>query len=170
MTARRILPAALLVVAAVAVTLVLILRGGGGDQQPQLAEDTPEIDVQLVLSPRTPAFGDILTATVGVTVDRRRVDPDSVRVRQEFSPWGQIAKPQQTRDDSEHTSFISTTYSLRCVISPCVPQRDTSQLEFDPAVVAFRRLERPEAVTHDRGAVAGARRPLESRVRRPRAP
>ena len=64
MTARRILPAALLVVAAVAVTLVLILRGGGGDQQPQLAEDTPEIDVQLVLSPRTPAFGDILTATL----------------------------------------------------------------------------------------------------------
>ena len=66
MTLRRVLPAALLVVAAVAVSLLLVLRGGGGDQQTQSAEDTPEIDVELVLSPRTPAFGDILTG------DRRR--------------------------------------------------------------------------------------------------
>jgi hypothetical protein len=143
-TLRRILPAALLVLAAVAVTLALVLRGSDGGEEAQAVEGAPEVDVELVLSPRSPGFGDILTASIGVTVDRRRVDPGSVRVRQEFSPWGQIARPQQTRQDSEHTSFIRTTYLLRCVISPCVPQRETAQLEFDAAAVTFRRTEDPK--------------------------
>ena len=30
------------------------------------------------------------------------------------------------------------TYVLRCVISPCVLPRETSQLEFDPAAVSYR--------------------------------
>ena len=77
-----------------------------------------------------------------MTVDRRRVDPDSVRVQQEFSPWGQIGGRERTRAGLGNTSFIGTTYLLRCVISPCVPQRETSQLEFDPAVVTFRLWQR----------------------------
>lgn len=139
---RRILPAALLVVVAVSVSVVFVLRGGDGvSQAAEPPEGAPEIVVDARLLPRTVGFGDTLTAAVDVTVDRRLVDPDSVRVRQEFSPWGQLSRPQQTRQDAAHTSFIRTAYVLRCVIGPCVPPRETYQLEFDPAVVSYRLLE-----------------------------
>jgi hypothetical protein len=137
---RRVLPAVVLAVSAVALTLVLVLRGGGEEEQPQVVE-TPEVAVDLNLSPRIPGFGDTLTATVAMTVDRRRVDPDSLRVQQEFSPWGLIAPPGQKREDSEHTTLVTRTYVMRCVIGPCVPPRETAQLEFDPVVVSYRLLE-----------------------------
>jgi hypothetical protein len=138
---RRILPAALLLVVAVSVSVVLVLRSGDGGRQAQPPKAAPEIVVDARLLPRTVGFGDTLTAAVDVTVDRRLVDPDSVRVRQEFSPWGQLERPLRTRQDAADTSFIRTTYVLRCVIGPCVPPRETYQLEFDPAVVSYRHLE-----------------------------
>ena len=140
---RRIVPAAVLVVAAVLTTLVLVIRAGGGQNGAAQAapEGSPEVVVDARLLPRTVGFGDTLTAAVDVTVDRRRVDPDSVRIRQEFSPWGQLERPRRTRQDSADTSFLRTTYLLRCVIGPCVPPRETYQLEFDPVVVSYRLLE-----------------------------
>ena len=96
MSARRVGPAVLLVVAGVAVALVLVLRSDGGSDEEPLAEDAPEVAVESRLLPRSLSFGDTLTAVVDVTVDRRRVDPDSVRVQQEFSPWGLLGRPEQT--------------------------------------------------------------------------
>ncbi len=138
---RRVLPAAFLLVVAVSVSVVLVLRGGDGSEQVQPPEGAPEIVVDAKLLPRTIGFGDTLTAAVDVTVDRRLVDPDSVRIKQEFSPWGQLSRPQRTRQDSADASFVRTTYRLRCVIGPCVPPRETYQLEFDPAVVSYRLLD-----------------------------
>ena len=140
MTARTIIPAALLALAAVAVVIVLLLRGQS-EEQSVSDEATPPVAVDLTLSPRILGFGDTLTATVSATVDRRRVDPDSVRVRQKFSPWESIVPLQRTREDSDTTSLIRTTYVMRCMIGPCVPPRDTYQYEFDPAVVSYRRTD-----------------------------
>jgi hypothetical protein len=140
---RRIVPAVALVVVAVLTTLVLVIRAGDGESGSGQAapEDSPEVVVDARLLPRTVGFGDTLTAAVEVTVDRRRVDPDSVRIRQEFSPWGQLERPKRTRQDSADTSFLRTTFVLRCAIGPCVPPRETYQLEFDPLVVSYRLLE-----------------------------
>jgi len=139
---RRIVPAIVLVGAAVLATLILVIRAGdGGTGAARPPEGSADVVVDVRLLPRTVGFGDTLTASVDVTVDRRRVDPDSVRIRQEFSPWGQLARPRQTRQDSAHTSFLRTTYVLRCVIGPCVPPRETYQLEFDPVVVSYRLVE-----------------------------
>jgi hypothetical protein len=138
MIARRVVPAALLLAAAVAAVLLLVLREGDGGGQTQVSDEVPPVDVELGLSPRTPGFGDMLTATVSATVDRRRVDPDSVRVRQKFTPWEWIVPPRRMRQDSKTTSLVRTTYVLRCVIGPCVPPRATAELEFDPALVSYR--------------------------------
>ena len=141
MTVRRALPAAVLVAAAVGVSLVLVLRAGGVDTAEGPAEEGPEVAVDVRLLPRGLDFGDTLTAQVDVTVDRRRVDPDTVRIRQSFTPWGLIEPPQRTRRDAEDTSFLRTTYVMRCVISPCVPPRESYQLEFDPLLVTYRLLK-----------------------------
>ena len=141
MSARRVGPVVVLVLAGVALALVLVLRSDSGSNEEPLAEDTPEVAVESRLLPRSLNFGDTLTAVVDVTVDRRRVDPDSIRVQQEFSPWGLLGRPEQKREDSELTSFLRTTYVLRCVIGPCVPPRESYQLEFDPVVVSYRPLQ-----------------------------
>ena len=149
MSLRRVAPALVLAAVAVAITLALVLRSSGRvDQAAPADADSPEVAVEARLLPRTLSFGDTLTATVDLTVDRRRVDPASVRVRQEFSPWGLVARPRQTRQDAASTSYLRTTYVLRCVISPCVPPREAYQLEFDPAVVSYRRVKdrEPESV------------------------
>ena len=135
---RRWSLALVLMAAAVAVTAALVLSSrGGGNAAAEATEPTPEVVVDAKLLPRTVGFGDTLTAQIEVTVDRRQVDPSTVRVRQEFSPWGQLAPPKQTRHDSDSTTLLRTTYLLRCVIGPCVPPRETYQLEFDPLVVSY---------------------------------
>ncbi|MEX2212080.1 MAG: hypothetical protein WD689_10010 [Gaiellaceae bacterium] len=90
-----------------------------------------------VLSPRILLFGDTLAAHVDVTLDRRRIDPESVRVQAEFTPWELVGEPRVTRSDSRGTTLVRTSWTLRCLISPCVPARDVAPLEFDSAFVTY---------------------------------
>jgi hypothetical protein len=138
MSLRRMVPALVLAAAAVVITLVLVVRADGVDKAAPPVQDGPEVAVDVRLLPRSLDFGDTLTAVVDVTVDRRRVDPATVEVRQEFSPWGLLKRPERTRRDAEDTTLLRTTYVMRCVISPCVPPRESAQLEFDPVVVRYR--------------------------------
>ena len=47
----------------------------------------PPPDVRTSLTPQILLFGDTLTARVDALVNKRRVDPDSVQVELDFSPW-----------------------------------------------------------------------------------
>lgn len=145
MSKRRVWPAVVIAALAAAgiVALFLLARGRSGPQPPP--PERGEVAAAVTLSPRALQFGDTLAARVDVLVDRGVVDPDSVRVRQEFSPWRQIAPPRRTRSDSGRTSFVRTTYTLRCTISPCVPPRETAPLEFDPVRITYRRHDREPA-------------------------
>jgi hypothetical protein len=124
-------------VAVGAIVLVLLTDGGGLGARAHAAT-AGELAVELGLSPRILNFGDTLTATIDVTFDRSRIDPNSVRIRQSFLPWAPIVPPEQTRRDSPGTTLLRRTYVLRCLIGPCVPPRDTAQREFDPVKVSYR--------------------------------
>ena len=138
MTLRRLLLVALLcVAAAVGITLLVRDRGGAAREATGPAGQFGPIAIQSTFAPRVARFGDTINAWIDVTVDRRRVQPGSVRVRPQFAPWSVVASPVRVRRDTQSTSYIRTTYVLRCVISPCVPQRGTSSLEFDPVRVAY---------------------------------
>ncbi len=142
MTVRRAIVTLALAAIVVAVGLVFVLRDDGSSTARvsgahEAAAGEP-IDVTAGLAPRIVLFGDTLTATVDVTVDRSRVVPGSVRVVQDFVPWGLVRPPARERHDADRATHIRTTYTLRCIISPCVPQRDTASLEFDPVRVTYR--------------------------------
>jgi hypothetical protein len=139
MSLRRLLLVVLLcIVAAAGITFVVRDRGGdGGGEASVPPTQFGPIAVQPTFSPRVARFGDTVTASIDVLLDRRRVQPGSVRVRPQFTPWTVVAPPVRVRRDAQDTSYIRTTYVLRCVISPCVPQRGTSSLEFDPVRLAY---------------------------------
>lgn len=129
------------------------------------ADPVPPVQAEGVLRPQILLFGDTLSARVDVTVDTARVDPDTVRVRADFAPWELVAPPRRVERAGLGTTYVSVTFLLRCLTSPCVPPRDTAPLDFDLALVTYAgdgRLDVrwPRLVVHsripDRGAAVGA--------------
>jgi hypothetical protein len=119
------------------------------------ADPPPAVKAQAVLSPQIVLFGDTLTARVDVTVDPTRVDPDSVRVRTDFAPWEHVEPPRRLRKDGGGTAYVSVTFVLRCLTSPCVPPRDTAPRDFPAALVTYAGdgrldVEWPPLIVHSR--------------------
>jgi hypothetical protein len=95
------------------------------------------IEARGVIEPRTILFGDTIRVRVDVFLDRRKVDPDSVRISTEFVPW-ELSRPQErVRRDAGSNTYLGTTYTMRCTSSPCLPGNESSALEFSPARVSY---------------------------------
>ena len=154
MSRRRLLPAAGLVVIALAAALgvVLVFAVGDGDDTSVIttlpddalgdgrpAADLPRagIEARGVVEPQAILFGDTIRARVDVLLDRRRVDPDSVRVSTEFVPWEIVGPQTHVRRDAGSNTHLSTTFTLRCTSSPCLPTNEASALEFTRARVSY---------------------------------
>jgi flagellar basal body-associated protein FliL len=153
-----------LALAAVAVAFAVVfaagVRSGADDEAPSAQRDP--ISATARLSPRIALFGDTLTATVDVVVDRKVLDPEGVEVTWSDAAWKPVGTPERTRRDSRATAYVRTTYVLRCLAQPCVPVRETEEVQFGAARVSYvapvgegtRRLtveaEWPPLVVHSR--------------------
>jgi hypothetical protein len=133
---RIALAAALAAAVAAAAVAFVATRDDSASTGPEFP-----IRVQSRLIPRILLFGDTLTARIDVTLDRRQIDPSSVRVQADFAPWELVGSPQVERRDGGRTTLVRTTWVLRCLIGPCVPPRELAPLEFDPAQVTYGRGE-----------------------------
>jgi hypothetical protein len=155
---RRLVAALLALLAAGAAVAVVLTRDEAG--RPVAGY---RLQAATALSPRILLFGDTLTARVDVTLDRRRVDPAAVQVQADFSPWQLVGDPQRTRQDGPVTTLVRTSWTLRCVIGPCVPPRSVAPLEFDPALVTYGgtplEVEWPVLYVHSRLPAADLDRP-----------
>lgn len=135
MAARRLLlGAALLAVSAATAGGVLLAGRGSGETD---SSRLVPLRARGTVTPRIAVFGDTIRAQVDVTLDRRRVDPDSVRVHARFKAWRRVGPRQFVRSDAGPTSYLRALYVLRCLKQACVPGRDTIVFDFDPASVEF---------------------------------
>jgi len=152
---RDLLPAvglvAVAVVTAIAVVAFSSLGGGGSNTSPALAPDfdpgsaappgsglrAQGIEARATLDPRITLFGDTIVAYVDVLLDRRKVDPESVRVGTQFLPWEAVGQPSRAREDAGSNTYLRTSYTLRCTGSPCAPSNTSGALEFDPVRVSY---------------------------------
>lgn len=163
---------ALALVAGVSVLLVvLVLWERGSSGSGERATPTDPIAATGALTPRIVLFGDTITAQVDVTVDREIIDADDVDVTWSPAPWARIGQPRRSRQDSGGSAYLRTTFVLRCLERPCLPVRETEEVELRPAQVTYtapvgegtRRLsvdvEWPTVVVHTRaGATDDSRR------------
>jgi hypothetical protein len=151
---KRIL-VALGLVAVASVTALAVVQTtwdrGGGSALTTPAAGSQGIDARATLSPRIIFFGDRMQALFDVTLDRRRVDPNSVRVAPELAPWEIIGTARRERRDAGTTTQLRWTYDLRCLTGPCVPAGATAPFQFSPARVTFAA---PGASTGKRDSVA----------------
>lgn len=139
MRSRVLMAAVLLSVALVAAGVVVLSWDGGatGGEQPRVTSSSG-IDAYADLATYEVQFGDTVTALVEVTVDRSRVDPASVRVRADFSPWHAVGKPVVRRSDGTTATYLETRYRIQCLESFCLTDGPSGVFDFPPARVTYR--------------------------------
>ncbi|HEX2346214.1 MAG TPA: hypothetical protein VHI12_06495, partial [Gaiellaceae bacterium] len=152
---RVLLGAAAAGLAALLVVLVVWDRV----QSSEPSAESPAIEARTDLSPRTVLFGDTVTALVEVTLDRNRVDPDSVRVEANFAPWKRVATPEPSRSDDGATTSLRFSYVLRCLGNRCITN-DEDLVILDKAIQAFGRARVTYALLG--GAAQGGRGSLQA--------
>lgn len=134
---RRATVAGVVLAAVLSVAAIVVWNRVGGGESTRAAEGQP-LTARADMAPRRVFFGDTVTAVVEVELDPDRVEPDSVRLRVDFSPWRQVGEPRRVREDGD-TTTLSTTYVLRCLTLPCIsPDEDVIDHNFPPAQVTYR--------------------------------
>ena len=135
---RRLVVAVVALVALGGLAAVLVLRDD--DSSTEALDRAQPLEARVVVSPRVVLFGDTVTARVQVALDRARIDPDSLRVDAEFTPWQLVRAPQRIRRDGARATYVETVYVIRCLGSPCVPLRASSSREFEAVKLTYSRV------------------------------
>jgi hypothetical protein len=112
---------------------------GAGVAPPEGGLSEEGIEARGSVAPRNILFGDTIRASVDVVLDRRKVDPDTVRVSTQFVPWEIVGVPLRTRSDAGQTTHLRTVFTLRCTSSPCLPTNNASALEFGAGRLSYAK-------------------------------
>ena len=154
MQGRHMLPVlglvAVAAASAFAAVLVVVWRGGEDTTAAPRHEASPAIEAQASFTPRLVLFGDTVRAHVDVMLDTERVDPGSVRVASDFSPFEVVGQPDRRIVFAGEQAYLRTTFVLRCVTAACAQTGQSARYEFAPGRVAFsdsaRRLPGQDSI------------------------
>lgn len=80
-------------------------------------------------------FGDPVSVSVTVVVDRTAVDARTVRVEPSFAPYVPTGPPHVTRSASGSSETLRYSYVLSCVDDGCLPGKKPLVVTFPPALV-----------------------------------
>jgi hypothetical protein len=124
-TRGRVAAAAVVGVAAVSGLLLLAVArgwwsGDGGTYVPK------RMLAYATVTPKRSLFGQVLTATVRVTVDPRRVDPSTIEVQPDFRPFS-VRSEHDARSRIGRARIVSFLYELQCTSSACLPRAQTGR-------------------------------------------
>lgn len=134
---RKLAWAAVVVVVAIAtVATVLTLRDEKDVKGPVLTTDL--IAVKADVTPHEHLFGDRLTATVDVLLDRAFVKPETVQVAENFEPFRVDGSVKRVRSDIGDTTHLRFTYPLACQRGgPCLPREQGRTYQLPEVRVSY---------------------------------
>src|SRR3954469_194868 len=151
MTKLRFALLGALAAAAIAVIVVAIVgRGGDLSKTPTLAPGRP-IAAEATVTPQSHLFGELIHVRIDTVVDRRRLDPDRLRVRTHWQPYQAVGPMQRTRTDVGSFSRVRWDADLQCVIVDCAPAPGS----------AVRKTLSPSTIVYSAGNGAGRFRPVK---------
>jgi len=139
MEALRVTPWVVRVAGAAAAVVVAVVgtwavtRGGGSE----VAPPQQPLQIRSFLEPRTHLFGDPVTAEVEVVVNRRAVDPGSIRVRANFAPYTVLGVSGSERRAGDAVT-IGRRWTLLCIVRDCASS--TARLP-EPQQIAEARVQ-----------------------------
>jgi hypothetical protein len=126
--------AAVVVAAAVlagAVVVAVALRSG----EPGARAAGAPLRVTAALTPDRVFFGDPVTAELDVVFDPARVDPASLVLKTDFSPYAAQGAPSVERLRSGPVELARYRFSLLCVEAACLPAKGPLAVQFAPAQI-----------------------------------
>lgn len=88
---------------------------------PASAAASPPLSARTTIEPRPAFFGDRVEAGVEVVADGRRVDPGSVRLAADFSPFEEVAPARRERVEASDSTFVRAAFTLLCLHQACAP-------------------------------------------------
>jgi hypothetical protein len=94
---------------------------------------SPALSVQASLQPSTARFGDPVMARVSVSVDRRLVDPGTLRIKTNFAPYTVLEAIEPTRSDRGAFTALSYRFELDCLELRCV----SGKVDWHPRLANF---------------------------------
>ena len=140
--ARRALVPALACAAVLAAGIALAAGVSAlrSDESPPASSQPVELSA--TVGPTTHLFADELTGRVVVRVDRRVVDPDSVRVDATFRPYGVIEPPRVTTTTAGDLVTREYRYRVFCLRADCRPKgTDRRRVVLAPVRVVLRQTD-----------------------------
>lgn len=117
-------------------------------------------------------FGDSVRARVDVVADRRRLDPNRLRLDANFAPYEPIGPIRRTRRDIGSKTRVHYEVDLHCVTLKCLPQPGSQiRFQFEAAAVRYSGT-RVAPVSLSWPAVTAVSRldPIDLEQRDPRLP
>jgi hypothetical protein len=137
------------VVAAVAIVVlgaVLVIAARGEDP----GVSRPRSSVAVVgagVEPPTHAFGDAVAAELVLEVDPAVVDPATIRIPTDFSPYEPVGATQVERTETGGTLRLRYRYPLECLREGCSPEGSRRVFEFPLGNVLYRFRATPGRAT-----------------------
>jgi hypothetical protein len=121
-----------LALAAGAVVLLAAGCGGGGDE-PLAVPKFRSIGITRSLEPKAAFWGEPVAAHVDVVVDKRKLDPDRIRLAPKTFPYRRFTPLSVHRRDSGNFTRLEYEVGLRCLYYACLPVR----IDY-PGIIPYR--------------------------------
>jgi hypothetical protein len=118
----------LVVVLAAVAAFVLAMRSA--ERSPVAARDA--VTVHTTLGPRAAQFGDRIVAQADLLVDPSRVDPDTVKVVADFSPYRIVGAPAISSRGEGNLTELRYRWSIDCLGRACLPRETARRFVFAP--------------------------------------
>jgi hypothetical protein len=132
------------VVAAVLVGLAIrelwVAARGEGDA---VGAPARAVGVTATIEPGVVAFGTPVVATADVVADATVVDPDSISMQADFTPYEVEGKPVVERHVQGATAHVVYRYTLRCLREGCEPAGARGIARFESGLVRYRFVGTP---------------------------
>jgi hypothetical protein len=104
------------------------------------------IAVSAKVTPESHLFGETIHVRVDAVVDRRRLDPDRLRLRTQWRPYQTLGPTRRTRTDVGPFARLRWDADIHCVIVDCAPQPGSAvRRTLNPSAIVY--AGRPEGRT-----------------------
>lgn len=114
--------------------LVLVAGGcGGGDDIGSAVPKFRAIGITRSFDPKAAFWGQPGTARVNIVVDKRKLDPDRIRLEPKLFPFRRYTPLSVTRRDSGDFARLEYSVGLRCLYYACLPVR----IDY-PGIIPYR--------------------------------
>jgi len=129
-----------LVAAAIAGAAIGLVLEAGDSESPRMAA-APRASLTVVRATILPAvhlFGEPVVAELVVVASKAMVDPDTIRVRPDFTPYAPTGQRLLERSETPTSVRYRYRFTLNCLDEDCAPDADREMVELSSAAVFYR--------------------------------